>query len=44
MSVNRDVKIGIKNDATLGPNDESNHGVDMVSKQDVTLDAKHGVT
>ena len=26
----RDVKLGIKKDATCGANDESKHGVDMV--------------
>ena len=28
----RDVKLGIKNDATHGANDEAKHGVDMVAK------------
>ena len=28
----RDVKLGIKKDATHGANDESKHGVDMVAK------------
>ena len=28
----RDVKLGIKKDATHGANDEVNHGVDMVAK------------
>ena len=28
----RDVKLGIKNDATHGANDEAKHGVDMVEK------------
>ena len=28
----RDVKLGIKEDATRGTNDESKHGVDMVAK------------
>ena len=28
----RDVKLGIKKDATCGANDEFNHGVDMVAK------------
>ena len=28
----RDVKLGTKNGATLGANDESKHGVDMVAK------------
>ena len=28
----RDMKLGIKNDATHGANDEPKHGVDMVSK------------
>ena len=28
----RDVKLGIKNDATHGTNDEAKHGVDIVEK------------
>ena len=28
----RDAKLGIKEDATLGANDETKHGVDMVAK------------
>ena len=28
----RDLKLGIKNDATRGANDESKHGIDMVEK------------
>ena len=28
----RDAKLGIKNDAPLGANDEAKHGVDMVAK------------
>ena len=28
----RDVKLGIKEDATRGANDESKHGIDMVAK------------
>ena len=28
----RDVKVGIKKDATRGSNDEAKHGVDMVAK------------
>ena len=28
----RDVKLGIKKDATRGANDEAKHGVDMVEK------------
>ena len=28
----REVKLGIKKDATCGENDESKHGIDMVSK------------
>ena len=28
----RDVKLGIKEDATGGANDKSKHGVDMVAK------------
>ena len=28
----RDVKLGIKKDATRGANDEAKHGVDMVAK------------
>ena len=28
----REVKLGIKKDATRGANDEAKHGVDMVSK------------
>ena len=28
----RDVKLGIKKDATRGANDEAKHGVDMVGK------------
>ena len=28
----RDAKLGIKKDASPGANDESKHGVDMVSK------------
>ena len=28
----RDMKLGIKKDATHGANDESKHGVDMVEK------------
>ena len=28
----RDVKLGIKKDATSGGNDEAKHGVDMVEK------------
>ena len=32
VGINMDVKLDIKNDATHGANDESKHGVDMVSK------------
>ena len=32
VGVNKDVKLCIKNDETLGANDESNHGIDMVEK------------
>ena len=39
-----DAKLHIKIDAKLGANDEAEHGVDMVSKQNVTLDAKYGAT
>ena len=28
----RDVKLGIKRDATRGGNDEAKHGIDMVEK------------
>ena len=28
----RDVKLGIKKDATHGANDETKHGIDMVEK------------
>ena len=28
----REAKLGIKNDATHGANDEAKHGVDMVAK------------
>ena len=28
----RDVKLGIKEDATRGTHDESKHGIDMVAK------------
>ena len=28
----RDVKLGIKKDATRGANDEAKHGIDMVAK------------
>ena len=28
----RDVKLGIKKDATRGANDEAKHGIDMVEK------------
>ena len=28
----RDAKLGIKQDATRGANDEAKHGVDMVAK------------
>ena len=28
----RDVKLGIKKDATRGTNDEAKHGVDVVAK------------
>ena len=28
----RDVKLGIKKDATHGTNDEAKHGIDMVEK------------
>ena len=28
----RDAKLGIKNDATRGANDDAKHGVDMVEK------------
>ena len=40
----RDAKLGIKKDASHGANDEAEHGVDIVEKWDVTLDAKHGTT
>ena len=40
----RDAKLGIKKGATCGANNEAKHGVDVVEKWDVTLDAKHGVT
>ena len=40
----RDVKLGIKKDATRIANDEAKHDVDVVAKQDITLDAKHGAT
>ena len=32
VNVNRDAKLGIRKDATLGTNDEAKHGVDMVEK------------
>ena len=32
VGVNMDVKLGIKNDSTLGANDEAKHGIDMVEK------------
>ena len=32
VNVNMDVNLGIKNDATLGANDETKHGDDMVEK------------
>ena len=32
VGINRDVKLGIKNNATLSANDEAKHGVDMVAK------------
>ena len=32
VGVSRDAKLGIKSDATLGTNDESNHGIDMIAK------------
>ena len=28
----KDVKLGIKTDATCGANDEAKHGIDMVEK------------
>ena len=28
----RDAKLGIKDDATRGANDEAKHGIDMVAK------------
>ena len=28
----RDAKLGIKNDATCGTNDEAKHGINMVEK------------
>ena len=40
----RDVKLGIKKDATCGANDESKHGVDMVAKQDAKLGIKNDAT
>ena len=32
VGINMDVKLGIKNDATLGANDQAKHGVYMVEK------------
>ena len=32
VSIKKDVKLGIKKDATLVANDEAKHGVDMVEK------------
>ena len=32
VGINRDEKLDIKKDATLGTNDEAKHGVDMVEK------------
>ena len=32
VGVNRDAKLDIKKNATLGANDEAKHGVDMVEK------------
>ena len=32
VDINRDVKLGIKKNATCGANDEGRHGVDMVAK------------
>ena len=32
MVAKSDAKLGIKNDATRGDNDESKHGIDMVAK------------
>ena len=40
----RDTKLGIKNDATCGANDEAKHGVDMVAKQEAKLGIKKDAT
>ena len=32
VGVNRDAKLDIKKDETLGANDKAKHGVDMVAK------------
>ena len=32
VGINRDAKLDIRKDATLGANDEAKHGFDMVAK------------